>query len=55
MENQQGYVVMTFITIVLLILVIISLHSVRRAIQAQHETLKSIRNRIDPSEFKVIG
>lgn len=43
-----------FITAILLVVVIISLHSVRRAIQAQHETLKSIRNRIDPNDFKVI-
>jgi uncharacterized protein YoxC len=33
---------------ILLVAIIISLHSVRRAIQAQHETLKSIRNLIDP-------
>ncbi len=43
-----------FVLSILLIVVIISLHSVRRAIQAQHETLKGIRNRITPTDLRMI-
>ena len=44
----------TFILAILLIIIILSLHSVRRAVQAQHETLRGIRNRITPTDLRVI-
>ena len=42
------------VLIFLMIVLIVTVHGVRRAIETQHETLKSIRNRVDPAEFKVI-
>ena len=45
---------MTILISILPIVIIVSLHSVRRAIQAQHETLKGIRNRITPTDLRMI-